>query len=50
LVSLDAKVKVQVEAEVKLQLTVSRPAYLGVGLPSGAHDQIFVFCLAIWVS
>jgi hypothetical protein len=35
------------EVEVNLQQTVSRPVYLGVGLPSGAHDQNFVFCLTI---
>jgi hypothetical protein len=31
------------EAEVKLQLTVSWPAYLGVRHPSGAHDQIYIY-------
>jgi hypothetical protein len=39
--------EVEAEAEVKLPLTVSRPVCLDVGLPSGAHDQIFVFCLMI---
>jgi hypothetical protein len=32
--------------KLKLRQTVSRPAYLGVKLSSGAHDQI-IFCLAI---
>jgi hypothetical protein len=34
------------EVEVKLRPTISWPACLGVGLPSGAHDLIF-FCLTI---
>jgi hypothetical protein len=34
-----------VEVEVNLRLTVSLPVSLGVGLPSRAHNQTFVFCL-----
>jgi hypothetical protein len=36
-----------VEVEVNLGPTINRPVCLGVGLPFGAHDQIFVFCLII---
>jgi hypothetical protein len=38
---------VEVEVEVNLQLTVSWPVYLCGGLPSGADDQIFIFCLTV---
>jgi hypothetical protein len=36
-----------VEVEVNLQPTVSQPVCLGVVLPSGTLEQIFVFCLTI---
>jgi hypothetical protein len=38
--------EVEVEVEVKLRPTVSRPACLGIEFPSGAHDQIF-FSLSV---
>jgi hypothetical protein len=37
----------EVEVEVKLRPTVSRPVFLGVGLQFGAHDQTFVCHLTI---
>jgi hypothetical protein len=36
-----------VEVEVNLRSTVSRSVCLGVGLPYGDNDQIFVFSLKI---
>jgi hypothetical protein len=38
--------------KLKLKLIYNRRSVgqsLGVGLPSGAHDEIFVFCLTIAV-
>jgi hypothetical protein len=37
----------ETEVEVKLRLMVSRPAYLGVGLPSGTHDQMLFFVFTV---
>jgi hypothetical protein len=39
--------EVEVEAEASLRPTVSQLVYVGVGLPSVAHDQIFVFRLTV---
>jgi hypothetical protein len=35
------------EVEVNLQPTANRPVCLGVGLSSGAYDQIFVFHMTV---
>jgi hypothetical protein len=35
------------EVEFEVQIQARRLTYLRVGLPSEAHDQIFVFCLTI---
>jgi hypothetical protein len=37
----------ELEVKVNLPPAVSRSVCLSVRLPSGAHDQIFVFCLTI---
>jgi hypothetical protein len=46
-VPLSFLASVYLEFEVNLGPRVSRSVCLGVGLPSGAHDQIVVFCLTI---
>jgi hypothetical protein len=38
---------VEVEVEVNVRPTVSRPVCLGIGIPSGAHDQISFISLTI---
>jgi hypothetical protein len=40
-------VEVEFEVEVNLWPMVSLPVSLGVGLPSGDYDQIFVFRLTV---
>jgi hypothetical protein len=37
----------EVDVEVNLRPTDSPPVCLGIGLPSGAHDQIFLYCLTV---
>jgi hypothetical protein len=39
--------QLEVEIEVKLPPTISLPVCLGVGFPSVAHDQVFVFGFTI---
>jgi hypothetical protein len=46
MLSLWSRVQVQVQVEVNLRRTVSPLVSLGVRLPFGAYDQIFVFCLS----
>jgi hypothetical protein len=41
------KIEIQVEVEVNLRTTVSRPVRLGVWQPSGTRDQFF-FLLEIF--
>jgi hypothetical protein len=44
---VEVEIVVEVEAEVNLRPTVSRPVCPGVALPSGTHDPIFLFCLTV---
>jgi hypothetical protein len=40
-------VEVEVEVEVNLRPTISRPVCLGVGIPYGTHDQFSFISLTI---
>jgi hypothetical protein len=44
-VQVQVQVQVRVRVQVILRPTVSWPICLGIGHPSGVHDQIFVYCL-----
>jgi hypothetical protein len=41
------KLRLQIQFQVNLRPTVSRPVFIGVGNQRGPHDQILVFCLMI---
>jgi hypothetical protein len=43
----EEKKKKRKKKRKKLRPTVNRPVYLGVGLQSGAHDQIYFSVLTI---
>jgi hypothetical protein len=46
--SISVVVRIAVEVQVTSRPTASQSAYLGIGHPFGAHDQISLFAVFCW--